>query len=167
MLSFKGDCGRRIAQPYIYQPKSYERTLTIPSMASCSGHDDHLSFSPSWTPRESAKVTLVLANGMINTSRRTTSTNSWVRQKNCRRNEIIRLLLPGWAKSLSLQLFHSRIFSCFPGALETIERIIALLFHQYPQLAREPEAKHLSTSAELAFTKLPIDTSDLNTLLAV
>jgi len=138
-------------------------------MASGSDHDDHLSFSPSRTPRESAKVkfSLVLANGMINIFAQDHINQLVGEAEKLQAKRDYTAAFTRLGQVLSLQLFHSRLFNRFTDVQETIKRIIALLFHQYPQLGGMPEAKHLSTSAELAFTKLPIDTSDLNTLLAV
>ena len=70
-------------------------------------------------------------------------------------------------QALSLRLTHHEKFYAYWKTQATIQRIVALLFDQYPWLARQPKAKEPYTSVELAFTKLPVDSSDINTLLAV
>ena len=70
-------------------------------------------------------------------------------------------------QALSLRLAQYENFYAYLKTQASIQRIVALLFDQYPWLARQPEAEDPFTSVGPAFTKLPVDSSDLNTLLAV
>jgi hypothetical protein len=75
-----------------------------------------------------------------------------------------------FGKILSLKLSQSRSSESPNHASDiwvTIERIIALLCDQHPQLANKREVKDPFTSLKLLFPQLPIETGDLNTLLAI